>query len=340
VAEGTFAIHGYAGGSIEVMIDGRVSVPLSGEGVSRAPVAVLECPLVDYGGCRVRMQPHAFRLPGFDFAAPVARSDLAFQGRHAELVESALALVARHQPGTFAQLRDSLEIVALRERELGSTTNNISHSDLPFAIIASLNLSPYYLGDVLVHEFHHHRLFAIEEDGPFLDERVDDLESVARYCSPWREDARPLHGILHGLYVFIPTTRYWLAVWKAGEADRATMSLALDRVVRGRLQLEVALHQLGRYARFTAFGADVFECLRREVADLGDEIDALALPPDCPFMRCEEDGSIGSVPSPRDSGLLGGRAALVGHLRRTGLDEQVRDILESFPVLATAAAST
>src|SRR6185369_10165192 len=121
------------------------------------------------------------------------------------LIEQGLTLVERHQPETFAQVRDWIEIVAMRKAESGSNANNISHSDLPFAIIVSLNGSPYYIGDVIVHEFHHHRLFAIEEDGPFLDEPADDLETVARYCSPWREDARPLHGILHGLYVFVPS---------------------------------------------------------------------------------------------------------------------------------------
>lgn len=53
------------------------------------------------------------------------------------------------------------------------------------------------LADDLLHETAHHRLHALEEEGPLTR---DDEEPTC--YSPWRRAIRPLRGILHATYTF------------------------------------------------------------------------------------------------------------------------------------------
>lgn len=58
--------------------------------------------------------------------------------------------------------------------------------------------APWITAEVLTHEAAHMWLSLIEDDEEF----ADDGWTQKAYLSPWRDDARPISGIVHGVYVF------------------------------------------------------------------------------------------------------------------------------------------
>ena len=59
------------------------------------------------------------------------------------------------------------------------------------------------LASVLVHECQHAKLNAVLDLIPLS--RPDQ----ARYYAPWREDPRPLGGLLHGAYAYLGVSDFW-----------------------------------------------------------------------------------------------------------------------------------
>ena len=80
---------------------------------------------------------------------------------------------------------------------------DVSHSDphVPFSIFVSLTDAPQKnvalrLAEAILHETMHLQLSLIEEAVPLVAH-----EGATSY-SPWKEEQRPIGGVLHGLYVF------------------------------------------------------------------------------------------------------------------------------------------
>ena len=303
-----------------------------------------ECPVVRRGAVEIRLQPYAYGgVPGVEFANDVLATGLPLQGRNVARLEKALALVERHQPATFDQFAAHLRVVAFKDPTPGSFTNNITHTDVPGAFVASTVRNPYYLADVLIHEFHHNRLSCIEELGALFapqegssdaapdagDGAEEDGEAAAgggRYVSPWRQDLRPMLGIVHGAYVHVPCTRFWIDVLGSAGLDGSIRSLGLDRTLRGHLQLRCALVQIGRHARLSALGQRVLDGLRQAESELASAIRAAGLPDDVQVTRCEPDGTVQLVTRDDGSPLLG-REAVRAHFAALGAEDVVDEAL-------------
>ncbi|MFF2022733.1 HEXXH motif domain-containing protein [Streptomyces sp. NPDC058171] len=57
----------------------------------------------------------------------------------------------------------------------------------------------------LVHEAQHNKLAALTHLFDLVDERPGEL-----FYAPWRDDPRPLVGLLHGVYAHLGVARFWL----------------------------------------------------------------------------------------------------------------------------------
>lgn len=60
------------------------------------------------------------------------------------------------------------------------------------------------VASILIHEFAHSKLNGLLT---LVDLDVEDRN--ATYYAPWRDDPRPLHGLLHGAYSFLAVTDFW-----------------------------------------------------------------------------------------------------------------------------------
>jgi HEXXH motif-containing protein len=328
---GALSLAGYSEGSLDVVYNGvPLRLPLDGwAGSGEATVRVHRCPVITFKGCRIRLQPHAYNLPAIDYAGLVLQADLDYQRQNQSQVEEALAVMARHQPAVFGQFRELMRVIALKPAHPGSFRDNVSHSDLPGAFVANPVRQPYYLAHTLIHEFHHNRLFFIEDIEPIVENPGLMPGDDARYCSPLRVDPRPLHGIVHGLYVLIPVVRYWLSVYDSGEVSDDVQAMVVDDIVRSLLQIRIAVFQLDRYARFTPFGERLYTQMKDDVSTLEAAVRAAGLPQDAPMMDCREDGTIVVKRNAQSGAPLTSREAITERIRSCGLEDQVREILDN-----------
>jgi HEXXH motif-containing protein len=106
-------------------------------------------------------------------------------------------LLSRHAPDITAEMRQVLRtIVPLRAREnhIGSATARHAFG----ALGATMPQSGAALAVTLVHEGRHSLLNALIELEPLFDRN-----DPARYFAPWRNEARPIWGLFHGVFAFL-----------------------------------------------------------------------------------------------------------------------------------------
>jgi HEXXH motif-containing protein len=118
------------------------------------------------------------------------------------------------------------------------------------------------LAEQIVHEASHGFLFLLQEHDPLLDPAVhgDGWDSDACY-SPWRDDPRPLAGLLHGALVFSRVACMHAAMLGKSDVSRARLQALVP-------QLEIADELLSIRARWTPLGQRMKNGLHRLLAHL------------------------------------------------------------------------
>ncbi|MEV7036679.1 HEXXH motif domain-containing protein [Amycolatopsis sp. NPDC051061] len=149
----------------------------------------------------------------FEPVAPDRLSAEAFEV-WSDLLGRAWRMIADHLPEFTAALPAGLDSVvpapAVPFRLPSASTGEAFGS----AVIAEPD-DPAPLAAALVHEFHHIRL-----GGLLHLVRLHDDDRTERLYAPWREDPRPLGGVVHGIYAFFGVTWCWMAFSAAAPDDR------------------------------------------------------------------------------------------------------------------------
>ncbi|VVJ15748.1 Uncharacterised protein [Amycolatopsis camponoti] len=104
---------------------------------------------------------------------------------------------------------------------------------------------PATLAAALVHEFQHIRL-----GGLLQLARLHDDDRTERLYAPWREDPRPLSGLVHGVYAFFGVSAFWRALSRAHPEDR----LAAFEFAHWRAQTWQTLESIRNDAALTDAG--------------------------------------------------------------------------------------
>jgi HEXXH motif-containing protein len=286
---GTRAIEivGSSAAGLEVLCD-NLPLHLRADNASseRGSPRLVECASVRVDDVSIVLKAETFSVPGLDAASGLCDGD--DNGwKRIELLREGLVLVRRHQPWAFEQIAELVRVIAFKP-PTPSTFTNISFSDLPGAIVLSAVPQPYWIADGLVHEVLHHRLFFILDAGDLFEE-VSERNEI---YSPWRHDLRPPTGLLHANYVYIGVARFWRAVCASGETTGLERQYAEDQAVRAVLQLKIGITQMGRHAKFTARGLDLFRQMERETDDLLASTWKLNLSPDAPATIARSDGAL------------------------------------------------
>lgn len=127
-----------------------------------------------------------------------------------------------------------------------------SSADAPGAIALTDPTNPTRLAATLVHESQHYRLSALHDLRPLYQEPAGDL-----LYSPWRNDSRPLSGVVHGAQAFLGVADFWQRERSGPVAD-----LEYTRHVG---QLRVAMHVIARADGLTPFGRSLADSLSAAV---------------------------------------------------------------------------
>ena len=174
------------------------------------------------------------------------------------LLEEAWSLLIQahpeYAPGIGAGLRS---IVPLRPPRPGRGTTATSPDSFG-ACVMSDPVDAVTLAVSLVHEFQHAKLGALMDLLP-----LHSADRSARYYAPWRDDSRPLGGLLHGAYAFLAVTDFWRVqrtIVPAREAPFAHFEFA-----RRREQTRHAVRTLQSSGELTDLGT-------RLVAAIGDRL--------------------------------------------------------------------
>ncbi|GAA4598259.1 hypothetical protein BJY16_002645 [Actinoplanes octamycinicus] len=182
-------------------------------------------------------------------------------------------LVSRH-PDAAGTLAGVLRVIVPARPDPLAEGVSATSAEAFGAVAMSPPASGTGLTAALLHETQHsvlnaaHGLFPLVEPG------------AGRDYSPWREDPRPVFGILHGIYAFLAVTRFWRAELRAGPVARGASEAEFEFARwRGAVH-ETAGRLLGGGA-LTPAGARLVAALRDEVAPwlaepVDPEVDRLA----------------------------------------------------------------
>jgi HEXXH motif-containing protein len=124
------------------------------------------------------------------------------------------------------------------------------------AIATSLPPSPTQLAETLIHEFQHVKLGALLDTVKPLVKASDQ-----RGYAPWREDPRPMSGLLQGVYAFAGIARFW-DVQRHIETEPDDVLRASVLYERWRSTIEPVTGSLLESGALTPIGVDFVTALR------------------------------------------------------------------------------
>jgi hypothetical protein len=142
-------------------------------------------------------------------------------------------------------------LVPLKQKEV---IKNLSFSvrNLPGVIFKNNELNPFLIGETLVHESDHQLFYAIEKFDNFWKDDIKLQKPI--FLSPWRDDPRPLDGILRGLSSFARVSQYYsTAITAYGFTPKQLEQVGLMLLQRLR-ESEVALNTVLQSEQLSEFG--------------------------------------------------------------------------------------
>jgi hypothetical protein len=171
----------------------------------------------------------------------------------------------RHQAEEIA--RGIQTIVPLASAP-GAHVNSATSAAAFGAVATSLPPDGTTLAETLVHEFQHVKLCALLDLIPLAEP-----DGGSTYYAPWRNDPRPLLGLLHGAYAYLGVTRFWRTQRFAGADPRGHVEFA-----RRRAEALEVTGTLLESAGLTEEGAEFVGIMREQLSVWrDDEIPAWAV---------------------------------------------------------------
>jgi HEXXH motif-containing protein len=213
-----------------------------------APVRFL---LDDFGRHRIAPPP----VGAVRRLTPEAAADLA------ELVRRGCELLVETDPASAATVTALLRTVQPMPAHEVFRVRSASSGHAVGGLALSRPDSETACAAALAHELQHSKLNALAHLVPLSGER----EGPGRlYYAPWRDDPRPLSGMLHGIYAFSGVARFWRG--RAHRARDEQERLAWFEFALWRDQLAHVLPEVAADRELTAVGRRLLEGVRATVA--------------------------------------------------------------------------
>jgi HEXXH motif-containing protein len=171
-----------------------------------------------------------------------------------ELLTEAWDLLARDHPQEAEGLAQGLHSIVPLASEPGSHGRSGSSSDAFGAAALSLPSTASALAMTLVHEFRHSLLNGLLHLVPLCDQ----ADKRPRYA-PWRDDPRPMIGLLHGAFAFTGVTEFWRTRTEKG--DEVERDLAGFEFALRRQQIKQVLGDLAASSSLTETGTRLVQRL-------------------------------------------------------------------------------
>jgi hypothetical protein len=170
-----------------------------------------------------------------------------------ERIQAAWELLVRHHDWAAGPVTAGVDVIVplVPRSDLDSATSPAAFG----AIATSLPPSRVSMAETLIHEFQHIKLCGLMDLLPLVE------ASERRGYAPWREDPRPLSGILQGIYAFTGIVRFW-QVQRYLETESDGMLRGNVLYERWRLVIEPVARTLAETGLLTPVGARFVAALR------------------------------------------------------------------------------
>ncbi|WP_433245114.1 HEXXH motif domain-containing protein [Streptosporangium sp. CA-135522] len=163
------------------------------------------------------------------------------------LLGESVELLSRHDPERAAALPGYLvQLVPVPAGANGAGVSN-TLQDAYGAVASSPPADAAALAETVIHETQHSKLFALMD----LFQLLED-DGAGLHYSPWRDDPRPLTGLLHGAYSFVGVTGFWN--WHRTLVDQGEARFAHFQFARHLRQTGYAAGILLASGRLTPYG--------------------------------------------------------------------------------------
>ncbi|MEO3849913.1 HEXXH motif domain-containing protein [Streptomyces sp. B8F3] len=181
-------------------------------------------------------------------------------------VGEAWSILLRDEPvAAEAMRRGLLSITPVGPRERFRPYSS-SAGDAFGGMNVSLPDGASHFAATLVHEFQHIKLGALLHLYPLLRPAGPaDGEGPELFHAPWRDDPRPLEGLLQGIYAFFGVARFWRAHRHA--VDPADAPVAHFEYVFWRDEVRSTLEGVRGHERLTPLGSRLIAALGERCAE-------------------------------------------------------------------------
>jgi uncharacterized protein len=202
-----------------------------------------------------------FRMPS-STSLSLRLSSVEF-GRLDAVLQRAWALLDAGHPAAAAEIAEAVAVVVPLSNERGGQAS--SSSSAAFGAVAlSEPPDPVTCAATLAHEIQHLKLSAVLDIVTLT--RPDDGR---RYYAPWRDDPRPVAGLLQGAYAFLGVTGFWLRQRTLASRDAALKAHA--EFARWRAATTRTIETLLSSGRLTPAGRDFVRGMARTARSWQDE---------------------------------------------------------------------
>ena len=168
-------------------------------------------------------------------------------------------LILADHPGYAPGLAAGLSTVTPLKPAPAGRAKSATARQAPGAVGAALPDGPELLALLLLHEFQHVKLGAVLDAYDLYDE--SDRRS---YYAPWRDDPRPIEGLLQGTYAHLTVTDFWRV--QRLRAVGETAETAEVNFARWRLHTAEAIEVLAASGSLTELGRQFTDSMRATVA--------------------------------------------------------------------------
>ncbi len=179
-------------------------------------------------------------------------------------LEEAWMLVCRHLPQQVEAMSSVLDVLVPVPAPGRFQIASASSGEAFGGVVMSRPESPAMLAATLVHESQHILL-----GGLLHLVALHDNDPEPRFYAPWRDDPRPVGGLLQGVYAFFGVTRFWRALYRA-QVEGLHRTAAFE-FARWRAATCQALDSLNNDRALTGVGRRVLKQIETELRPWREE---------------------------------------------------------------------